>query len=102
MSSQQAAAMMEQLHSTCMQQEPANQATTARQQHQERLQQTLTTAKHTNELAQQLRAKKNVGPVEIHGTFHQAVDPKFPTFQSKYMNIANGSKKLKNELHCTI
>ena len=54
MSSQQAAAMMEQLHSTCMQQEPANQATTARQQHQERLQQTLTTAKHTNELAQQL------------------------------------------------
>ena len=93
MSSEQAAAMMEQLHSTCqalarMQQELANQATASRQQHQETLQQTLTTAQHTNELAQQLPANQQVGPVEIQGTFHQAVDPKFPTFRSKYMTIA--------------
>ena len=82
MSSEQAAAMIEQLHSTCqaltsMQQELANQAATARQQHQETLQQTLTIAQHTNELAQQLRANQQVGPLEIQGTFHQAVDPNF-------------------------
>ena len=82
MSSEQAAAMIEQLHSTCqaltsMQQELANQAATARQQHQETLQQTLTIAQHTNELAQQLRANQQVGPLEIQGIFHQAVDPNF-------------------------
>ena len=93
MSSEQTAAMMEQLRSTCqalarMQQELANQAMTARQQHQETLQQTLSTAKHTNELAQKLRANQQVGPVEIQSTFHQAVDPKFSTFRSKCMTIA--------------
>ena len=82
MSSEQAAAMIEQLHSTCqaltsMQQELANQAATARQQHQETLQQTPTIAQHTNELAQQLRANQQVGPLEIQGIFHQAVDPNF-------------------------
>ena len=93
MSSEQATAMIEQLHSTCqalahMQQELANQAATARQQHQETLQQTLTTAQNTNELAQQMQANQQVGPMEIQGTFHQAVDPKFPIFRSKYITIA--------------
>ena len=65
MSSEQAAAMIEQLHSTYqalahMQQELANQAATARLQHQETLQQTLTTAQNTNELAQQMRVNQNV------------------------------------------
>ena len=92
MSSEQATSMIEQLHSTCqalahMQQELANQAATARLQHQETLQQTLTTAQNTNELAQQIRENQHVGPVEIQGTFHQAVDPKFTTFRSKYMTI---------------
>ena len=48
MSSEQAEAMLEQLHSTCqalerMQQELANQAHTARQHHHEDLQQTVAT-----------------------------------------------------------
>ena len=53
MSSEQAAAMLEQLHSTCqalaqMQQELANQVITARQHHQEVLQQTVATVqRHT-------------------------------------------------------
>ena len=59
----------------------------SRQQHQETLQQTLTTAQNTNKLAHQMRVNQQVGPVEIQSTFHQAVDPKFPTFRSKYMTI---------------
>ena len=86
MSSEQAAAMIEKLHSTCqalvhMQQELANQVSTSRQLHQETLQQALTNAQNTHDIAQQLRANQQVGPVEIQGTFHQAVDPKFPTFR---------------------
>ena len=78
-----------------MQQELSDQATTARQQQQQQtLQQTLTTAQYTNELAQQLRANQQIGPVEIQGTFHQAGDPKFPTFRSKYMTIAEWLQEL--------
>ena len=107
MASEQAAAMLEQLHSTCqalarMQQELANQTSASRQQHQETMQQALTNAQNTHDTAQQLRTNKQVGPVEIQGTFHQAVYHKFPTFRSKYMTIANGSKKLMNAQHYTI
>ena len=49
------------------------------------LQQTLTTAQHTNKRAQQLRANQQVGHVEIQGTFHQALDPKFKTFRLMIM-----------------
>ena len=35
-----------------------------------------------------------MGPVEIQGTFHQAVDHKFPTFRSKYMTIAEWLQEL--------
>ena len=84
--------MLKQLHSTWqafarMQQELSNQAITARQHHQEALQQTEATVQHTYELAEQLQ-NKQARPVEIQGTFHQAVDPKFPTLRSKYMTVA--------------
>ena len=35
-----------------------------------------------------------MGPVEIQGTFHQAVDHKFPTFRSEYMTIAEWLQEL--------
>ena len=53
-------------------------------------------------LAQQLRAVQQVGPVEIQGTFYEAVNPQFPTFRSKYMTIAELIKKLTNLQHYTI
>ena len=76
MSSEQAASMIEQLHSTCqaparLQQELANLVSTYRQLHQETLQQALTNTQNTHDIAQQLRANQQVGPVEIQGTFHQ-------------------------------
>ena len=85
--------MLKQLHSTCqalacMEQELANQASSSRQQHQETLQQALTNAQNTHDIAQQLLANQQVGPVDIQGTFHQAVDPKCLTFRSKYMTNA--------------
>ena len=98
MSFEQAAAMQEQLHSTCqalarMQQELANKAITAQQHHHEALQQTVATVQHTHERAEQLR-NEQARHVEIQGTFHQAIDPKFPTLRSKYMKKAEWLQEL--------